>query len=296
MKDVLSASISAGRRSSPASSARDGAIGRTIEIPTPDGAQEQVLAAIDGVVEDLLGDGAARSATAFRSTSTGARAWRCAPSTCRCTRCASPIAPASASAFRPASRTTATRPRSPSGASARGGASDLIMLTLGHGRRRRPRVDDRLYRGWAELGHVVVVAGRPAVPGELPRARPPRGSASGQAADARRRAVGPDADARYSSSSPMRETRRRARPSRRSAAAGRRDRLVRQHLRPGSRRPRRRLRDGRRRPRPRPARIAAAPRRSRLRTNAADRRGGARRRRRAGRGGARRLRALDGVR
>ena len=38
---------------------RDGTIGRTIEIPTPDGAQEQVLAAIDKVVEDLLGDGAA---------------------------------------------------------------------------------------------------------------------------------------------------------------------------------------------------------------------------------------------
>ena len=39
--------------------ARDGAIGRTIEIPTPDGAQDAVLDAIDDVVADLLRDGAA---------------------------------------------------------------------------------------------------------------------------------------------------------------------------------------------------------------------------------------------
>ena len=39
--------------------ARDGTIGRTIEIATPDGTQAQVLGAVDGVVEDLLLDGAA---------------------------------------------------------------------------------------------------------------------------------------------------------------------------------------------------------------------------------------------
>ena len=39
--------------------ARDGTIGRTIEIATPDGDQDEVLGAIDGVVEDLLPDGAA---------------------------------------------------------------------------------------------------------------------------------------------------------------------------------------------------------------------------------------------
>ena len=38
---------------------RDGTIGRTIEIATPDGDQAAVLGAIDGVVEDLLADGAA---------------------------------------------------------------------------------------------------------------------------------------------------------------------------------------------------------------------------------------------
>ena len=39
--------------------ARDGTIGRTIEIATPDGTQAEVLAALDGVVADLLVDGAA---------------------------------------------------------------------------------------------------------------------------------------------------------------------------------------------------------------------------------------------
>ena len=39
------------------------------------------------------------------------------------------------------------------------GASDLIMLTLGTGVGGGLVIDDRLYRGWAELGHVVVVAG-----------------------------------------------------------------------------------------------------------------------------------------
>ena len=38
--------------------ARDGTIGRTIELQTPDGTQEDVLAAVDRVVDDLLQEGA----------------------------------------------------------------------------------------------------------------------------------------------------------------------------------------------------------------------------------------------
>jgi hypothetical protein len=59
--------------------------------------------------------------------------------------------------------------RSPNGGSARRGASDLIMLTLGTGVGGGLVIDDHLYRGWAELGHTVVVAGGQPVPGELPR-------------------------------------------------------------------------------------------------------------------------------
>ena len=43
----------------------------------------------------------------------------------------------------------------------RQGTSDLVMLTLGTGVGGGLVIDDRLYRGWAELGHVVVVADGP---------------------------------------------------------------------------------------------------------------------------------------
>jgi glucokinase len=39
------------------------------------------------------------------------------------------------------------------------GVTDMIMLTLGTGVGGGVVIDDHLYRGWAELGHVVVIAG-----------------------------------------------------------------------------------------------------------------------------------------
>ncbi len=41
------------------------------------------------------------------------------------------------------------------------GAQDLVMLTLGTGVGGGLVLGGRLYRGWAELGHMVVVAGGP---------------------------------------------------------------------------------------------------------------------------------------
>lgn len=41
------------------------------------------------------------------------------------------------------------------------GTSDMVMLTLGTGVGGGVVLDNRLYRGWAELGHVVVVADGP---------------------------------------------------------------------------------------------------------------------------------------
>ena len=103
--------------------ARDGTIGRTIEIATPDGDAGR------GAGRDrrrrrgpARRTARPRSATACRSTSTGARASRSGRSTSRSTTSTSPTARASATASRPASRTTATRRRSPSGGSGRGGA------------------------------------------------------------------------------------------------------------------------------------------------------------------------------
>ncbi|MGH3066621.1 MAG: ROK family protein [Gaiellaceae bacterium] len=75
------------------------------------------------------------------------------------------------------------------------GAMNLVMLTLGTGVGGGIVVDGRLFRGWAELGHVVVQEGGPACAcggkGHL------EALASGPAADRKARDLyGADADAR----------------------------------------------------------------------------------------------------
>ncbi len=86
---------------------------------------------------------------------------------------------------------------SPSGASGRGGgATDLIMLTLGTGVGGGLVIDDHLYRGWAELGHVVVVAGGQPCQGNCHGRGHLEAHASGLAADrAAATLFGPGADA-----------------------------------------------------------------------------------------------------
>lgn len=74
-------------------------------------------------------------------------------------------------------------------------ASNLVMLTLGTGVGGGIVIEDRLFRGWAELGHVVVREGGPPCPcggrGHL------EALSSGQVADAVARDLyGPEADAR----------------------------------------------------------------------------------------------------
>jgi glucokinase len=74
-------------------------------------------------------------------------------------------------------------------------ASNLVMLTLGTGIGGGVVIDDRLFRGWAELGHVVVREDGPLCPcggrGHI------EALASGQAADAVARELhGPEANAR----------------------------------------------------------------------------------------------------
>lgn len=140
--------------------ARNGAIGRTIEIPTPDGSQERVLAAIDGVVEDLLVDGAAaigygvplnidrRTGVALRATNLPLHAVHF-PDRAR-ERYALP-----AGVENDGNAAALAEWRLGAGRD----ASDLIMLTLGTGVGGGLVIDNRLYRGWAELGHIVVVAG-----------------------------------------------------------------------------------------------------------------------------------------
>ena len=74
------------------------------------------------------------------------------------------------------------------------GTSNLVMLTLGTGVGGGLVLDGRLYRGWAELGHVVVQAGGPRCQGNCHGHGHLEVVASGTAADrAARELYGPDA-------------------------------------------------------------------------------------------------------
>ena len=177
--------------------ARDGTIGRTIEIATPDGTQAEVLAAIDGVVADLLVDGAAaigygvplniarRSGVALRAVNLPlhqvhfpdrARELFGLPAGVENDGNAAALAEWRLGAGR--------------------GASNLIMLTLGTGVGGGVVIDDHLYRGWAELGHVVVIAGGQPCQGNCHGRGHLEAHASGLAADrAAATLFGRDADA-----------------------------------------------------------------------------------------------------
>jgi glucokinase len=177
--------------------ARDGTIGRTIEIATPDGDQAEVLAAIDGVVEDLLSDGAAaigygvplnidrRTGVALRAVNLPlhrvhfpdrARERYSIPAGVENDGNAAALAEWRLGAGR--------------------GASDLVMLTLGTGVGGGLVIDDHLYRGWAELGHTVVVAGGQPCQGNCHGRGHLEAHASGLAADrAAATLFGPGADA-----------------------------------------------------------------------------------------------------
>jgi len=77
------------------------------------------------------------------------------------------------------------------------GASSLLVLTLGTGVGGGLVLEDSLYRGWAEVGHIVVQAGGPPCQGNCHGRGHLEALASGTAADAAARELyGPDADAR----------------------------------------------------------------------------------------------------
>lgn len=176
---------------------RDGTIGRTIEIATPDGTQELVLGAVDSVVEDLLVDGAAaigygvplnidrRTGVALRATNLPLHAVHF-PDRAR-DRYALP-----AGVENDGNAAALAEWRLGAGRE----ASNLVMLTLGTGVGGGLVIDDRLYRGWAELGHIVVVAGGQPCQGNCHGRGHLEAVASGLAADrAAAELFGPGAEA-----------------------------------------------------------------------------------------------------
>jgi glucokinase len=177
---------------------RDGSIGRTLEIPTPDGTQEDVLAAVDSVVDDLVDDGAAAIGYGVplnidRRTGLALRAVNL---------------PLHQVNFPERAR---ERYGLPAGVENDGnaaalaewqlgagkGVTDLVMLTLGTGVGGGVVIDDKLYRGWAELGHTVVQAGGQPCQGNCRGHGHLEAVASGLAADRAAAAIyGAGADAR----------------------------------------------------------------------------------------------------
>ncbi len=163
---------------------RLGRIGATKEIPTPTDSQDAVLAALGDVVADVLEDGVVavglgapmnfdrRTGRGFRANNlplhdvdVGAGIRQ---------RFGLPVAvenDGNAAAFAEW-RLGAGR-----------GTSNLVMLTLGTGVGGGLVLDDSLYRGWAELGHVVVEAGGPPCQGNCHGHGHLEAVASGHAAD-----------------------------------------------------------------------------------------------------------------
>lgn len=138
---------------------RDGSIGRTIEIPTPEGPQQEVLAAIDATVEDLLADGAAAIGYGVplnidRRTGIALRAINLPLHDVHFPNRARELYGLPAGVENDANAAALAEWRLGAGR----GVSDLVMLTLGTGVGGGLVLDGRLYRGWAELGHIVVVA------------------------------------------------------------------------------------------------------------------------------------------
>lgn len=176
---------------------RDGSIGATKEVATPTDSQDAVLGALDGVIEDVLGPGIAAIGFGVpvnleRGTGRGYRATNL------------PLHDVDLG------ERMRERFRLPVGVENDGnaaalaewqlgagrGTSNLVMLTLGTGVGGGLVLDGRLYRGWAELGHVVVEAGGPPCQGNCHGHGHLEAVASGEAATRAARALwGKDADA-----------------------------------------------------------------------------------------------------
>ena len=140
------------------------------------------------------------------------------------------------------------------------GANDLVMLTLGTGVGGGLVLGGSLYRGIAELGHVVVVADGPPCQGNCNGRGHLESVASGNAADrAAEKLWGEGATAELLVGRGAGGRSGRARGALRDrASARRRDRLVREHVRARARHHRRRLRAS-------PRSSSSSPRRSRSR-------------------------------
>jgi len=164
--------------------ARDGSIGRMIEVPTPATGQEAFLAELERTIQTLLSDGAQAIGVGLpmnidRATGIAFRAVNL------------PLANLDLGGY------LRDRFSLPVGIENDGnalalaewrlgagrGTSHLIVLGLGTGVGGGLVLDGRLYRGWAELGHIVVDADGPPCQGNCHGRGHLEGFVTGEAAE-----------------------------------------------------------------------------------------------------------------
>lgn len=141
---------------------RAGTVHAEHEIPSPDGSEEGVLRALDAAVEELLDDRVAAigygiPASIERGTGRILQAMNLPLDDIDLLAYARDRFGVPVGVENDASAATLAEWRFGAGR----GASNLVMLTLGTGVGGGVVLDGRLYRGWAELGHVVVQEGGP---------------------------------------------------------------------------------------------------------------------------------------
>ncbi len=177
---------------------REGTVLRSHEVESPSASEGDVLAAIDSSVAGLLDDGVVAvgygvPANLARGTGRVLRATNLPFDDFDLAAHASGTFGLPAGVENDANAAALAEWRLGAGR----GTSNLLVLTLGTGVGGGLVLDDRLYRGWAELGHVVVQAGGPPCQGNCHGRGHLEALASGTAADAAARELyGPEANAR----------------------------------------------------------------------------------------------------
>ncbi|MGI8973045.1 MAG: ROK family protein [Gaiella sp.] len=164
--------------------ARDGAIGRTVEVPTPEGTEAAVLDALDALVEQFVEDAPLaiglgvplnldrKTGIGYRATNLPLRNVDLAGRIREQTGLPTGIENDGNAAALAEWQLGAGR-----------GVDDLVALTLGTGVGGGIVLGGSLYRGWAELGHIVVDADGPPCPGHCHGRGHLEAVASGHAAD-----------------------------------------------------------------------------------------------------------------
>ena len=163
---------------------RDGTVDGTVEVPTPTGSQEELLAAIAGAIEQLWEDGIGALGLGIPSvidvpTGESLDSINIPLAGIALGRVLGERFGVPGAVENDANAAALAEWRLGAGR----GADDLVMLTLGTGVGGGVVTGGALYRGWAELGHIVVAEGGPGCQGNCTGHGHLEALASGSAGD-----------------------------------------------------------------------------------------------------------------